>query len=838
MPRFVEIAVNVSQVNDLYTYHLPDELADDVLPGCLVTVPFGRQTVQGVVTGFVELAGLVETRPVESVLDSQPVVTPVQLALCRWLAEKTVAPLGACLALMIPTGVSQHCDMLLSRNMAISQLPEDLSPLQKRIMDALERRGDLRGRQLDALLPKLNWRAVLRPLVAKGLLRSSNILLPPRVNPKTIRTVQLASAYAAQAEPPILSRVAAVHERRNRVLQLLAADPLPVDLSWVYAQTGANYADLAAMAEAGWLRFNETAIWRDPLENVQYTPAEPPELTADQRAIWQQIKTGIDQRLSGLPARPCLLLGVTGSGKTELYMRAASAVLAAGRQVLILVPEISLTPQAVQRFLARFGSRVGIVHSRLSEGERYDTWRRARRGELDIIIGARSALFTPLPHLGLVVVDECENDSYDQQETAPYYHATDTAIALAQLAGAMVIFGSATPRITQYYQAEQGHWQLLSLPKRVLAHRDVLSHQAQQFNVSFPVVDGEGNSASLPLPPVQVVDMREELIAGNRSIFSTALQRALEQTLAAGQQAILYLNRKGTATYVFCRQCGFVVKCPNDDRPLTLHQIGQQLICHTCGYQRKLPALCPSCKSPHIRQLGLGTEKVETLFKEAFPAAQALRWDADTTRHKGAHELIMAHFSAHRADVLIGTQILAKGLDLPLVTLVGVILADSGLNLPDYRANERAFQLLTQVAGRAGRSPLGGRVIFQTYQPEHYVIQAAARHDFSGFYQQELGWRRELHYPPFSKLIRLEYRHYDALRAQTAAEGLATQLDEMIHTENIQNLGYIGAVPCFFAKTNRLYRWQVILRGTQPEKYVKKLPLKDWIVEVDPADLL
>jgi primosomal protein N' (replication factor Y) len=331
--------------------------------------------------------------------------------------------------------------------------------------------------------------------------------------------------------------------------------------------------------------------------------------------------------------------------------------------------------------------------------------------------------------------------------------------------------------------------------------------------------------------------MRKELRAGNRSIFSRELQREIQHVLDSNQQAILFLNRRGTATYVFCRDCGYVVKCPRCDKPLTYHRHQNALICHTCGYQRKVPKTCPICGSKQIRQLGTGTEKVEQMVRERFPAARTLRWDAETTQKKGAHDQILTLFTNQAADILIGTQMLAKGLDLPLVTLVGVILAEVGLNLPDYRATERTFQVLTQVAGRAGRSPLGGKVVFQTYQPDNYVIQNAAHHDYQNFYKEEMSYRRELGYPPFTRLVRLEFRHYDPYKAEENANALARQILHWIADEGRQ-IELIGPAPSFFSKLSGNYRWQIVLRGSDPTELLKNRPLQDWIIEVDPSSLL
>jgi primosomal protein N' (replication factor Y) len=561
------------------------------------------------------------------------------------------------------------------------------------------------------------------------------------------------------------------------------------------------------LEERGLIRLFESEIFRDPLEKGDHRKTESNQvvqLTPEQNIALNEITKSI---LSKNTRIPFLLQGVTGSGKTEIYIRAAQEVIRRGRQAIILVPEIALTPQTVRRFLDRFPGQVGLIHSKLSEGERYDTWRRARSGDLKVIIGARSALFAPLPNIGLIVADECHDPSYHQSEP-PFYHAVSTAQTYTRLCGAVCVLGSATPTVIQRYQADTKQIQRLDLPKRIFEKG---------------------------LPFVHIVDMRDELKAGHRGIFSRLLLNKLESTLTRGEQAILFLNRRGTATYVFCRDCGHVLRCPNCDSPLIFHTDDRErLLCHTCGYERNKPKTCPSCKSKHIREYGLGSEKVEAEVNALFPKAKTLRWDWDTTRKKDAHEMILTHFGNHKADVLIGTQMLAKGLDLPLVTLVGIVLADVGLHLPDPFAGERVFQVLTQVAGRAGRSERGGKVVLQTFDPDNQVIRSASKHDVNGFYEYELEQRKRLGYPPFTRLVRLEYRSTD----QASVENEVKRVAQKLSTISRQSTDVIGPVPSFFAKVGGYYRWQIILRGANPQELLREIKLDGWRVEVDPVSLL
>jgi len=815
--------------------------------GHLVTVPFGKQTVQGVVLELTAEPAVAETKPIADLLDPQPVLTAVQIELARQLAETTLNPLAAVINLMLPSGLAQQADMLFEiRESRIEsgqggRLTNNVSRksvAESRLLDLLQTRGPLRGRQIDRHFSHVDWRKKAQTLVRSGVLESQSILPPPSIRPKFIRTVQLAvPPAAAEAAMPRLGKTSATLQRRAAALRFIITTPEPVNVSWVYAESGCNLSDLQELDERGLIILRETEIWRDPLQRIEsreLESSEPPELTPDQKAAWEQILKGFSSfSLQPLSLRPCsgqafLLHGVTGSGKTEIYLHATAEAIRRGRQAIILVPEISLTPQIVRRFLRRFPGQVGLVHSQLSEGERYDTWRRARLGLLKVVIGPRSALFMPLPDVGLIVADECHDGSYYQSEP-PFYHAVDAVKILARLCGAVCILGSATPSIEQRYQAEIGESIRLELPKRII--------------VQTPGIYSDAWS----LPPVHVVDMREELKSGNRGIFSEVLSEALVDVLGRKEQAILFLNRRGTATYIFCRECGYTVKCPQCDTPLTCHVEGQtsnagpsmvNLRCHRCNYQRQMPKKCPICSSDQIRQYGLGSEKVETEVQRLFPKATTLRWDWETTRRKDAHEIILSHFIAHRADILIGTQMLAKGLDLPLVTLVGVVLADVGLNLPDPFTFERVFQVLTQVAGRAGRSTRGGQVILQTFQPEHYAIRAAAGHDYVAFYARELEERRRLGYPPYSRLVRLEFRHHEAAEAENEARRVATRLSMDIKADQRIQTNMIGPVPCFFTKISGLYRWQIVLRGPEPESLVRNIKLDGWRVEVRPVSLL
>ncbi len=820
MSAFIQLAVNVPSIAGVFVYAIPQHLSGRVGVGHLIIAPFGKQTVQGIVLRFIEHPSVAQTKEIIELVDPDPVLTSAQIALAESLAESTLSPLASIIGLFLPTGLNQQADVLYEFRNA-QQPPE--TETQKRLLNLLAARGSLRSRQIDRHFSKVDWRKSAQALVKRGILSSQSILPPASVRPKFVRTAQLAVApKIAEAAMDDLGNTDATRMRRQNALRFLIKQPDAINVSWVYAESGCNITDLQELEERQLIILRETEIWRDSLAKTEHEELLNKEftLTDEQGNAWQQIDKAFSQLAEGKAVKPFLLDGVTGSGKTEIYLRATQEAIRRDKQAIILVPEISLTPQIVRRFLARFPGQVGLLHSKLSDGERYDTWRRARNGMLKIIIGPRSALFAPLPNLGLIVADECNDDSYYQSEP-PFYHAVNAAKTYTSLCGSMCILGSATPSIVQRYQVEVGESIRLELTQRI---------------ASEPVTD---SAKSLDLPPIHIADMRAELKSGNRGIFSRELTDAISLTLKRGEQAILFLNRRGTATYVFCRDCGSVVKCPRCDTPLTYHVAsGEQLLCHRCGYQRQMPKRCPECNGVNIRAYGLGSEKVEAEVQALFPKARTLRWDWETTRQKDAHEIILSHFAAGRADVLIGTQMLAKGLDLPRVTLVGIVLADVGLFLPDPFAAERVFQVLTQVAGRAGRSSLGGRVVLQTFAPEHYVIQAAAQHDVKGFYQSELSQRKRLGYPPFSRLIRLEFRHPDPVKAEEEAHKLSARFQKQIDSENWKTISMIGPVPCFFSKLGGDYRWQIILRGSDPASFLRGRVPDHWRVEVEPVSLL
>ncbi|MGA2110951.1 MAG: primosomal protein N' [Anaerolineales bacterium] len=833
MTHYVEVAVNVPTQQGVFHYHVPPEWEAVPAMGTLVQVPFGSQQHQGIVLGEVAVPEVPETKPLGPLLDPQPVLTRQQVELARWMSAYYRYPLGSSLEAMLPPGLSQHAESVYSLRVSTF---ESAHPTEQRLISLLGQRGSLRKRQLDHALPHVSWERDAIRLVHQGILSRCQLLPLPSVHPKQVRTVSLAIPPEQARELASQVRIGAVRprarvvaERRAGVLEFLAQEAGPLQASWIYARSGANLEDLKSLAGSGWIQLGYEQVWRDPLAGREYGLQRSVTLNSDQERAWQAIRSA----LAKVAGHSFLLHGVTGSGKTEIYLRAASETLKLGRQVIVLVPEISLTAQTIERFGQWFPERMGVLHSRLSEGERYDTWCRARSGSLDVILGARSALFAPLPALGLIVVDEEHDDSYKSTQP-PFFHARRMALEYARIAEAVCVLGSATPDLTTYSAARQGALTYLSLPARAGGPRIAANGAA-----------GRGRG----MPRVEIVDMRQELRAGNRSIFSRLLVTGLRECLERKEQAILFLNRRGSASAVFCRSCGRELRCPRCDIPLTLHggqepdagtagSVARRLICHHCNYRRESPKNCPHCGSSALRPLGVGTERIERELRAVFPSVRTLRWDRDTVRQPGAHAILLEHFASGRADVLVGTQMIAKGLDLPQVTLVGVILAEVGLYLPDYRAAERSFQVLTQVAGRAGRGAREGQAIFQTYQPEASVIQAAAAQDYEGFARKELLARKELSYPPSASLIRLLFVDEKEERALRACRLTASQLREKMAHQRERDTELAGPTPCFFAREAGRFRWQIVLRGPNPASLLPPTLPVECQVDVDPVSLL
>ncbi len=820
---YIRVVLNVRVRDGLFDYSIPAKELERISPGCLVAVPFQQELMLGVVweTNVRPDVGGASIRPIGHVIDAVPALTAAQLRLATILAERCLAPLNECVNLLLTEKIRKLSQTIYrlanyQRETAVTQIsffPEDEKvPLREQILDLFkEKSAALTITDLERAFGKTRWRGPMEQLINKGFVEKETIFdVNLTGKPRLIRVARLSSAEpGGTTEWEKLSRDVAVHDRRRRILELLLenSDGLPVPE--VNRRLGSIPGDWHALQKKGLISIAEEEIWRDyePAFQEEY-PDRRIVLNAEQAEALAQIQA---ERMKPGEKQPILLHGVTGSGKTELYLQAAAQALADGKQVLILVPEISLTPQMLHRFRSRFPGITGIYHSRLSDGERYDTWRRGRSGEFRVIVGPRSALAVPLPDLGLIVVDECHDDSFYQTEGMPFFSAVQAAADYAKITNALLILGSATPTTAQMFKAEHSGWQIIRLKQR---------------------------ATGVTPPQIRIIDMRQELKAGNRSALSRPLAEELERTFSLGKQSILFLNRRGAANYTFCHFCGFEFQCPRCDIPLTWHNAERTLRCHFCGFSQPVPAKCPQCGHHEIRSFGIGLERVEEILHTEFPAARILRMDAETTARKGDYERLLTAFSQHEADILIGTQMVAKGLDFPDVRLVGMILADVGTNFHDYRVDEHTYQMLTQVAGRAGRAAEQGLAILQTFQPDRYSIRAVAAGDFDAFYRQELRYRKRIGYPPFARMVRLEVTHVKNERAEAGAIALSEKIRDVLQAKNYNSIRMIGPAPCFFPRVNGKYRWHLILRGADPAAVVREIDRSGVRVEVDPPSLL
>ncbi|MCI3921529.1 primosomal protein N' [Paenibacillus sp. TRM 82003] len=765
-----------------FDYTVPERYARLVRPGVRVGVPFGPRTLQGFVLAVAATSDTdpSKLKPIKSVLDAVPVVTEELLSLAGWLSRKYLCPQYTALAALLPSALKTKTETVYEAAVGAEAQAADVTGELDELVAFVRRRGRVKA---EALMAAYADRAdVLQSAIARGLLVESREV-KDRLGVKTQLFVRPAMAVERLRE--VAETVRRRAPKQAELLEALAALPQPEEgaaMAELMRDTGIGASAVKALEGKGCLVVEEREVSRDPYADRRFAASKPLPLTATQAAALAPIREAIHERRHA----PYLLHGVTGSGKTEVYLQAMQACLEAGREAILLVPEISLTPQTVNAFKGRFGDEVAVMHSRLSQGERYDEWRKIADRRVRIAIGARSAIFAPFTNVGLIIVDEEHESSYKQEES-PKYHARDVALQRGATHGAAVVFGSATPSLETYLDAHRGVYGLLEMPERV---------------------------AGRPMPAVAIVDMRQELRDGNRAMFSGALREALAARLERGEQTVLLLNRRGYATFVMCRSCGFTAQCPHCDITLTYHRTSKHSRCHYCGYTEREATRCPSCDSEHIRHFGAGTQRVEEELAKLFPGIRTIRMDVDTTSQKGAHERLLADFREEKADVLLGTQMVAKGLDFPKVTLVGVISADTVLRIPDFRAAERTFQLLTQVAGRAGRHELKGEVIVQTYTPEHYSIQYASVHDYRGYARRELLSRRELGYPPFRRLALATLSHDDISRLVTASERFAGELKKRLASlaggDGAPEL--LGPVPSPIPKLKDRYRFQLMVK--------------------------
>ena len=811
--NYAEVAVNSPGARSTFCYAVPTGL--NISTGQAVWVPFGSRVIQGIVLGLSDEPSIEETKEIAGVITGFPLLSPTKIKLAQWISKHYFAPLFDALALMLPPGFERRAITCVQLAVYHVENLSSLSPEQKQVLDIMRAKGKKSLAELEKAIGKEKARQITDQLLDRQLITKTLEIDKAKVKPKTLPYIKLtADREDIEVEKDRLKKSRAY--KQAELLAFLAEQSQPISIDELRKRLNCSPATVRALESRHLVSVERVRVRRDPLAHLSFTPSQPPVLASSQQAAWDSIQDFVvgKARQSGRPP-VFLLFGVTGSGKTEIYLRALAQVIATGKRGICLIPEIALTRQTVERFAGRFPGRVAVLHSGLSLGEQFDEWQWIMEGNCDVVIGPRSALFAPVPSLGLIIIDEEHEWTYKQEDKSPRYHARDVAIKLAQLSDAVVILGSATPDIGSFHKAQQGGYQLVELKERITPR---------------------GYS---PLPEVKVVDLREELKAGNTSLLSRPLLAAMKETLAQGQQIILFLNRRGTATFVRCRNCGFVFRCPRCSIALTYHSVEKKLICHRCRYSIPVPQSCPQCSRRNLRFLGIGTQKIEEETTHFFPEARLLRWDRDVITSRYAHEELLQNFRDHKADVLIGTQMIAKGLDLPQVTLAGIINADTGLNFPDFRSSERTFQLLCQVAGRAGRGVKAGKVIIQTYSPDNYIIETAARHDYLGFYHKEIDYRRRYNYPPFSQLVRLVFSHTNEELSKREAEEVYRLLLGEKAREVMVDFNIIGPVPAFAFRARGRYRWQLFLRGPDSSRLLSRLTLpRGWTIDVDPVGIV
>ena len=844
MMKYAEVAVDAPVSHSrTFSYSIPHRFR--IQPGQLVWVPFGRRTLQGVVMELTPAPAVEVTKDILQPVEPAPLLDDTALTLARWISRYYLCSLFDAVALFLPPGFkAQVRSRVLPVPLAESDL-EKLHPETQAALQSLTERKRLSEGEFAKLLGRAGIREVNR-LTERGLIhRRVNI---PR--PRTFRyTARLLPAGARDIGGQWPELEAELSPRQAGLLQAVREREGGYSTTQANKEFGSGVGNaLVAKGLLGleWVRQENNVIEEPDLPEglTGATPEPPPTLTAMQSdALARIVETLKDPSLK---PRTFLLHGVTGSGKTEVYLRAMEWVIARGQQAIFLVPEISLTPQTIQRVNARFPGRVATLHSGLTDRQKFDQWWKIRDGGCDVVVGPRSALFAPLPNLGLIVLDEEHEWTYKQIEIQPFYHARAVALELSGLIGATVVLGSATPDVESYHHARSGRYRLLELPHRI--RRDGLpAAPASVVDEADcqPLAPPDGQEVALAerkgeMPRVEVCDMRLELREGNRSIFSRSLSRALEECIGAGQQAILFLNRRGSASIVQCRDCGYVVVCGSCAVSLTYHAADNRLLCHRCNRRSRPPSQCRQCRGSHIRQLGIGTQRVVDEVRELLPGVMVERWDADASRAGPGPEETMRRLARGEIQVLVGTQMVAKGLDVPNITLVGAVLADVGIHLPDFRAGERAFSLLCQVAGRAGRGTDPGRAIIQTYNPEHYAVAAAARQDYAALFRNEIEARHQQGNPPFNRLIHLLYQNTDPTSCQQQAITAARLLRQRIREQGLFDVQVIGPAPGIPERVRGSYRWRLVLRGRNLHRFLAgvELPARDVTIDVDPVHLL
>lgn len=757
----VIVDVPAKQTDRPFDYRIPEHLEGVITPGMRVVVPFGPRKIQGFVISIQANSEFDKLRDIIAPMDIVPVLNDELLELGDWLSEETLCYRISAYQVMLPAALKAKYEKRIRLTTDRNLLP----PILQNVFEGSST-VSFDGMEKDA------WK-VLQKEIASGHVEFI-YEVKERVNKKKRKYILPFVSVEELADSLKILSIQATKQRE--IIEFFLSSPTPVPLQQLMNELNTSTSAIKGLVSKGILKEEEVEVYRDPYENRVFERTTALPLTFEQQTAISPILQTIEEDLHQV----FLLYGVTGSGKTEVYLQSIQQVLEKGKEAIVLVPEIALTPQMVKRFKGRFGDEVAVMHSGLSTGEKYDEWRKIQRKVVKVVVGARSAIFAPFENIGIIIIDEEHETSYKQEEN-PRYHARDVAIRRAKKYGCPVVLGSATPALESFARAKKGVYKLLSLPSRM----------------------NKG-----PMPHVEVVDMREELREGNRSMFSRVLLEKLKDRLEKQEQTVLFLNKRGHSSFVMCRDCGYVVNCPDCDISLTYHRFNERMKCHYCGFESQVPHECPECHSEHIRYFGTGTQKVEEELFKVLPEARVIRMDVDTTSKKGAHEKLLTDFGEGKADILLGTQMIAKGLDFPKITLVGVLSADTMLHIPDFRSSEKTFQLLTQVSGRAGRHELTGEVIVQTYTPEHYSIQFAAQQDYDLYYEREMQIRKLHHYPPFYYISLITVSHENLMKVISVTEKITGYIRHSLSSEAI----VLGPVASPIPRIKNRYRYQCLIK--------------------------
>ena len=820
---FAEVAVDApTSPSATFSYAIPNHL--ELLPGHLVLVPFGTRKLLGLVISVGNTPQISETRYIESCVYPSPIVAEKHISLIKWTSNYYQSPLFDAVALALPPGVRIRPKITISLNPNHRLMEQNLSPLQTRILSYISHHG---ATDLQKLVRSFGYsaRQSTIKLIAKEILMEKTQPTQARVKSKFIKYITLSDTILTSGQPPE-RYVSGKAPKQLSLLSALFSSKAPMLRS--YATKTFGQSAVNSLIEKGLLEIKSVKSDRDPLENINIPDSKDVKLTPEQYKVSTIINNTIKNPAS--KQKIFLLHGVTGSGKTEIYLSAAAVCTSLGKKAIVMAPEIAITHQIVERFAGKFPGQVAVLHSALSQGQRFDQWWKVQQGEYNVVVGSRSAIYSPLPDIGLIIIDEEHEWTYKQQDSSPRYHAREVALKLAELTNATVLMGSASPDITTYHKALTEKHHLLSLPNRVSDRKNDNRVPHGNNSRSVPV--------EVPLAKVNVVDMRQELKDGNSHIFSRLLHTEIKKRIKTGEQMILFINRRGSSSFVQCGKCGHVLKCKRCEISLTYHNEAMSYICHYCGYKKRGQKSCQSCSSHKLKYKGIGTESIVDSFNAEYPNVSILRWDRDAEKNPRKYHTLLERFRSGQDQVLVGTQMIAKGLHFPSVTLVGVVSADVGLQIPDYRASERTFQILCQIAGRAGRGITPGRVIFQTYQPDNYAISSASKQDFQGFYNEEINFRQNHLNPPFSKLIRLLCMGRNKSRCEQIAFDLANEIRNYMINSGITNVEALGPTPAYPFRVRGQYRWHIILRGSNPRLIVDNVNIPNGCtVDIDPINL-